>query len=63
MPDGPYKGQTFSMGMLNKMLDYYFECRGWDKETGIPRSEKLNELGLEYVAKELKTLGLLKEDH
>jgi aldehyde:ferredoxin oxidoreductase len=44
------------------MLDYYYEFRGWDRETGVPRREKLEELGLEYVAKELKNLGLLKEE-
>jgi aldehyde:ferredoxin oxidoreductase len=33
------------------MLDYWYELRGWNKETGIPTKEKLKELGLEYAAK------------
>jgi len=37
------------------MLDYYYEFRGWDKETGIPTEEKLEELGLGYVTAKLKT--------
>jgi aldehyde:ferredoxin oxidoreductase len=47
--------------MLDKMLDGYYESRGWDKQTGIPKREKLEELGLEYVAKELESLGILKK--
>jgi aldehyde:ferredoxin oxidoreductase len=61
LPDGPYKGETFSRDMLDKMLDGYYESRGWDKQTGIPKREKLEELGLEYVAKELESLGILKK--
>jgi aldehyde:ferredoxin oxidoreductase len=35
------------------MLDEYYTVRGWDLDTGIPRREKLVELGLEYVADQL----------
>jgi aldehyde:ferredoxin oxidoreductase len=35
------------------MLDEYYEARGWDVNTGIPTKEKLQELGLDYVAKDL----------
>lgn len=34
-----------------RMLDDYFDERGWDKETGIPTREKLIELGLREFAK------------
>jgi aldehyde:ferredoxin oxidoreductase len=29
---------------FEKMLDEYYELRGWDNETGIPKKEKLKEL-------------------
>jgi len=44
-------GQVFE---LEKLLDDYYEVRGWDKKTGIPTEEKLRELGLDDVAKELR---------
>lgn len=33
------------------MLDEYYEARGWDKETGIPTKEKLQQLGLGSLVK------------
>jgi len=39
------------------MLDDYYQIRGWDKRTGIPTTEKLKELGLNFVADALKALG------
>ncbi len=47
MPDGPLKGQRVN---LEPMLSEYYEFRGWDKDTGIPKRKKLEELGLEEVA-------------
>lgn len=35
---------------IKRMLDDYYDERGWDKETGIPTREKLAELGLERYA-------------
>jgi aldehyde:ferredoxin oxidoreductase len=35
------------------MLNAYYEARGWDQESGKPSKEKLIELGLEDVAKEI----------
>ncbi|MEI6127885.1 MAG: aldehyde ferredoxin oxidoreductase C-terminal domain-containing protein [Pseudomonadota bacterium] len=40
--------------MLDYMLDQYYELRGWDKETGIPSSEKLIELGLDDIAQDME---------
>ena len=54
LSEGPYKGEAISRDTLNKMLDYYYEFRGGDKETGIPKKEVLERLGLNYVAKELE---------
>jgi aldehyde:ferredoxin oxidoreductase len=51
VPDGPTKG---SVVHLERMLDEYYEARGWDKEMGWPTREKLEALGLEYAAKDLE---------
>jgi len=32
---------------LEKMIDDYYEERGWDKKSGIPKKTKLAALGLE----------------
>jgi aldehyde:ferredoxin oxidoreductase len=50
---GASKGQVISAEDLNQMLDEYYQERGWDIKTGIPTKEKLNELGLGYVAEQL----------
>jgi aldehyde:ferredoxin oxidoreductase len=50
-PSGRAKGHVV---YLDKMLDEYYELRGWDRTTGIPTGQKLNDLGLEYTATELK---------
>ena len=39
---------------MEKMLDDYYDERGWDKEKGLPTKEKLTELGLEWVAQDFK---------
>jgi aldehyde:ferredoxin oxidoreductase len=51
---GASKGQLISREDLDKMLDEYYAERGWDVKTGVPTRAKLVELGLEYVADELK---------
>ncbi|MHA2191467.1 MAG: aldehyde ferredoxin oxidoreductase family protein [Candidatus Thorarchaeota archaeon] len=50
MPTGPAKG---GLPDLDIMLDEYYEFRGCDKETGFPKKEKLDQLGLEFVAEDL----------
>ena len=49
-PDGGSEGFVPD---LEGMLYAYYEARGWDQETGKPTKEKLTELGLEDVAKDL----------
>lgn len=49
-PDG---GSAGFVPDLQAMLSAYYEARGWDKETGKPSREKLSELGLEDIAKDL----------
>jgi aldehyde:ferredoxin oxidoreductase len=51
---GASKGHFISRDELDQMLDEYYAERGWDVETGVPTREKLEELGLGYVADQLK---------
>jgi len=44
-----------------KLLDMYYELRGCDLATGIPRADKLNELGLADVAADLARRGILPQ--
>jgi aldehyde:ferredoxin oxidoreductase len=52
MPEGPGRGQVVN---LDKMLDEYYELRGWDRR-GIPRRDKLLELDLADVEEEISKL-------
>ena len=61
MPDGLLKGEGFTKEGWEKYLDAYYEYRGWSKETGIPKEETLNRLGLDFAASELKRLGIPME--
>ncbi|MBI2908243.1 MAG: aldehyde ferredoxin oxidoreductase family protein [Chloroflexi bacterium] len=54
MPDGPAKGQVVN---LRPMVEEYYSLRGWDRRTGLPRREKLRELGLAEVADELEDMA------
>ena len=54
---GPAKGGLVTSQDFDRMLDRYYELRGWDKKTGAPTKAKLVELGLDDVAKELEKLG------
>ncbi len=45
LPDGPGKGVFCH---LEEMLDQYYRIRGWD-ERGVPKKEKLAELGLQWT--------------
>jgi len=56
MPEGPGKGQVVN---LKVMLDEYYRLRGWDLETGIPKIETLEKLGLHQEASELEGMGKL----
>jgi aldehyde:ferredoxin oxidoreductase len=39
---------------LDLMLDDYYSIRGWDIESAIPKEEKLKELDLDFVSKDLE---------
>jgi len=47
LPSGPARGHRFTDEEFVRMLDDYYEERGWDRE-GRPKKEKLQELGLEF---------------
>jgi aldehyde:ferredoxin oxidoreductase len=50
---GPLKGAKLDRAKYGKMLQMYYEKRGWD-ECGVPRKSTLKKLGLEDVAGQLK---------
>lgn len=43
----PIKGRKLDKEEIDKVLDVYFEFRGWDPKTAVPSKEKMEELGLE----------------
>jgi len=45
LPDGPAKGQFIGEENLNRMLDEYYELRGWDR-LGTPKKETLKKYQL-----------------
>lgn len=49
LPDGPSKGHRIPKEELERMLNDYYELRGWDKKTGNPTKEKLKELDLGFA--------------
>jgi aldehyde:ferredoxin oxidoreductase len=46
--EGPSKGAFVSQEELDLLLDDYYEVRGWTRE-GVPKPEKLKELGMDDV--------------
>jgi aldehyde:ferredoxin oxidoreductase len=40
--------------MLDDLLDQHYEFRGWDKKTGIPTRERLVQIGLEDIARDME---------
>ncbi|KYH31793.1 aldehyde ferredoxin oxidoreductase family protein [Neomoorella mulderi] len=53
IPSGPSQGLYITPEVLEKMKDDYYQIRGWDLKTGIPKEAKLRELGLEDVIMDL----------
>ncbi len=46
---GPKEGAVVDREEFDKMMNDYYEARGWDKETSRPTDEKLEELGLGFL--------------
>jgi len=60
-PNSGTKGEHVHPEEFQQMLDEYYTRRGWDRETGLPRRETLETLGLDYVADELAAMGRLAQ--
>ena len=48
------KKQELDLPKFARLLDEYYELRGWDPATGLPAREKLEALGLSDVAAQLE---------
>ena len=56
--EGLYKGEKLDIDKWNNMLDEYYILHKWDKETGWPTKERLLELELDEVTKNLEENGI-----
>ena len=56
-----YFGTPLNKKDCEKLLNDYYDERGWDSETGIPTEKTLKECDLEDVAKDLKKRGFIKK--
>jgi len=54
---GPAKGVTLEEEGFQKLLTGYYKARGWDEETGVPKDDKLKELGLDFVIGNMNPKG------
>jgi len=59
VPSGPTKGRRLTRQDFELMLDRFYKVCGWDKLTGVPTREKLEELDLKDVADELERMDRL----
>lgn len=57
LADGPSKGAVLSRDHIGGLLTEYYQLRGWDTQTGLPRHRKLVEIGLEDIADDLLARG------
>jgi aldehyde:ferredoxin oxidoreductase len=49
-----YKTTVLTEKDMDRMLDDYYDERGWDRDRGAPTLEKLSELGLEEFSDRIK---------
>ena len=49
LPDGPAEGSVVSKETIEKVLDEYYEARGWDRKTSGPTAVTLRRLGIENL--------------
>ena len=54
---GTTKGQRLAQRTIRRMLDDYYEIRGWDKKTGAPKGMTLERLGLGFALEQMKKMG------
>ena len=55
--DGPNQGHVISRKDIEKLLNWYYEARGWNPN-GIPTRKTLARVGLSEVAEDLESRGL-----
>ncbi|MBN2467939.1 MAG: hypothetical protein JXD19_07270, partial [Deltaproteobacteria bacterium] len=60
-PVGPVPLPPIDREKYEKILDKYYEVRGWTKE-GIPTRKRLEELGLKEVADRMEKQGLMQTE-
>ena len=53
LPAGPAAGMVIDLETLEEMKDAYYRMRGWDPNNGTPTPEKLHELDLDFLIKDL----------
>ncbi|MDY6934561.1 MAG: aldehyde ferredoxin oxidoreductase N-terminal domain-containing protein [Spirochaetota bacterium] len=53
------RGMVVDREAFKKMMDEYYDIRGWDVSTGLQTKAKLNELNMKDVAQTLESEGLL----
>ena len=53
---GASAGWVTPQDELDRLLDEYYTCRGWDLPTGIPLPDTLRSLGLDGEAHDMQRL-------
>ncbi|RJQ58440.1 MAG: hypothetical protein C4530_10575, partial [Desulfobacteraceae bacterium] len=48
-PGGAHRGKRLDPQKMEEMKSLYYKTRGWDPESGLPRPEKLEQLGLKGI--------------
>jgi aldehyde:ferredoxin oxidoreductase len=54
---GKFKGEVLDRAKFEGMKDEYYQIRGWDPASGIPTTQKLQELDLADAAEDLAALS------
>ncbi|MFH1141890.1 MAG: aldehyde ferredoxin oxidoreductase C-terminal domain-containing protein, partial [Chloroflexota bacterium] len=49
-PRGALKDTAIDLEAMNQAIHTFYSMMGWDPETGVPTQEKLEELGIGWVA-------------
>jgi len=62
LPNGPFKGAKLDREKYDRMLDEYYELRGWCSSSGIPNKAKLEELKLSDVAFDLEARRIISRN-
>jgi aldehyde:ferredoxin oxidoreductase len=55
IPSGPSRGECLERNRFKKLLDEYYQARGWNVRSGLPSKSKLETLGLSELARELES--------